>query len=78
MQRKFNTAMETVIATEKHSHILKPYIKCSANHFDRVGNLSPTGQIEFWRNVDSQMNDFNRCKTELTPFSLSKLNQKSR
>ena len=65
--RKFNNIMETVIANDKHSHILKPLMEANSLNFNRDGTFTVIGKEAFWREVDSQMRDFDRYKTELTP-----------
>ena len=64
---KFNAALEEVVAEERHSHVLKVEVQINNSNFDRLGSLTPIGQIEYWNSLDSQLKDFDQRKTELLP-----------
>ena len=67
LTRKFNNILEEVVAGDPHSHILKVQVDDHNANFDRAGNLSAFGRIKYWLNLDAQIRDFDRGKTELQP-----------
>ena len=67
LTQKFNIILHSVICGDKCSHSLKINIDCSANNFDRIGNLSRDGRIAYWKQLDNTMREFERGKTELRP-----------
>ena len=73
LTRKFNQALELVIAKDKRSHILKVHVEDSENNFDTTGELTAIGQVQYWRAIDDEMKDFDHGKTELTPTVKSEL-----
>ena len=70
LTRKFNTALEDVIADNRHSHILKIELEHTSAHFDQFGNITPAGKIDFWKDLDGQMKKFDRNRTDLKPKKL--------
>ena len=60
---KFNMTLEDIVASNRHSHILKIDVQKDNTHFDRSRNLTPLGIINFWRDLDAQIKDFDRGKT---------------
>ena len=67
LSSKFNTILEEVIAGDKRSHYLKVAVDLSSTNFDRWGNITSAGKIEFWKFVDETMKKFNRGITDLKP-----------
>ena len=66
--RKFNTALEDTVADNKRSHILKVAVLPNNSNFNCNGNLTPLCMIEYWQNLDAQMGDFDKSKTDLLPM----------
>ena len=65
---KFNTIMESVIAGDKRSHILKPFLEGTNANFDIFGNLTLAGKVAYWKMIDETMKDFDTEETELEPM----------
>ena len=53
--RKFNEVLDDVVLKYKHSHLMKIVLPEEANFFDHSGNLSTTGKIAFWKEVNMVM-----------------------
>ena len=66
---KFNEILEQVIACDRRSHILKPNLPGDASLFDIWGNLTASGKIDYWCEIDKQVRDFNCSKTDLKPMA---------
>ena len=64
---KFNNILENIIADDRHSHILKVDVQPNNTNFDRLRHLTPFGKIEFWRDLDNKLKEFDRGKTKLIP-----------
>ena len=64
---KFNDILESIIAGDKRSHIIKVRIDHNNQNYDRYGNITTIGKAEYWKFMDSEMHDFDRNKTELQP-----------
>ena len=69
---KFNTVLEDVVADDRHSHVMKVEVQQTGTNFDRCGNLTPMGKIEFWKHFDEQIKEFDRGKLELLPSKVCK------
>ena len=64
---KFNNILEETIAGDKRSHILNFRIERNKVNFDCSGNFTPEGFIEYWRQIDQTMREFDHGDTDLTP-----------
>ena len=58
--RKFNHAMETAVADDRLSHIIKIMVPPNDTYFDQSGDLTAAGRIEFWKDLDEQMKTLDR------------------
>ena len=64
---KHNDILEELLYEEGHSHIIDLKSLNKETYFDKNGNLLTEGRIQFWKEVDSIIKDFDRNKLELTP-----------
>ena len=69
LARKFNDLLEGVIHGNKKSHILKVEIDHNTIYYDRIGQLTQMGKIQYWKKLDEIMKEFDRGRTELEPTS---------
>ena len=77
--KKFNETMEDIVLKFKHSHVMSiSFPEDSSNLFDRMGFLSSSGKVAFWREVDKQMKAFDKSETDLRPGKRDKTRDRSR
>ena len=68
--RKVNAVLESVIL--KHSRYCHMMYLESVNefiHYDYQGNLMSQGRTQFWKEIDKQMKQFDKCQIDLKPKS---------
>ena len=72
--RKFNEVLDEALKVEQYMHILTVRDMEESNYFDINGNLTPTGQRQYWRNINHQMKEFDHNKIDLRPLVFRKDN----
>ena len=65
LREKFNAILEESLFKYKQTYIAE--IKLDRMHFDHNNNLFPTGQVRFWRELDSILKAFDRQYISLKP-----------
>ena len=71
LTHKFNDNLESVLADDRHSHILKVQVPMDADLFDNWGRLNANGRVTYWHSVDQIFRDFDRNKFDLQPHKMS-------
>ena len=64
---KFNSVLESTVADDQHSLLMKIEVQHTGTNFNHAGNLTPMGKIEFWNQFDELLKEFDREKIELLP-----------
>ena len=59
LRRKYNKILEESLTMHSNCNILHP-IPILKNNYDRFNNLSTNGKIEFWRDIDDQLRQFDK------------------
>ena len=56
--RKFNETLDELLYQESHMYMMNLISVIEANYFDQQGNLTKSGRIQFWAEVNHQMHLF--------------------
>ena len=70
MKRKFNYILEETLSGTGNNYILEIESCNTVDEFDRAGDLSQKGKINFWRDIDQKMRKFAKGELSLKPKSL--------
>ena len=62
---KFNKILHE--AADEQGHKVLSIRECSGHHFDDLGNLTNTGKIAFWKEMDFLLEEFDNDKIKLLP-----------
>ena len=73
LRRKFNSMLEERLLEARESHHIIS-IDVPTDEFDLLGNLSPSGKIKFWREIDRDMTKFDNGLITLKPRDFNLLN----
>ena len=66
LRKKFNTVLENLLASRKHSHIMN--IQLNQNRFfDNYSSLTFNGAREYWLEIDAQLRSFHKHEIDLVP-----------
>ena len=64
---KHNDILEELLFEEGYLHIIDLQSLIDENYFDHQGNLLAAGRIQFWKEVDMILKEFDHNKIELLP-----------
>ena len=67
LRLKFNDIMEETLVRRKDSFIMSIHDAFGSELFDCAGYLTNAGKIQFWREVDRQLELFDHQEIDLTP-----------
>ena len=67
LKSKHNDILEELLYEEGHSHIIEIRSLNQDRFFDQCGKLLAEGRIQFWKELDHIMKEFDRNKAELLP-----------
>ena len=69
-RKKFNTTLEAAVANEKSNFVLA-IESLEHLHYDMTGKLLSDGRIQFWKEVDHHMKEFDRGLLKLNPIVIA-------
>ena len=64
---KFNTILEEILSSLSNNYIIDLDDVLTNSMFDRNNNLSTTGRIAFWKELDNQLKLFDKQNITLKP-----------
>ena len=67
MRRKFNDSLDDLCKDDELNHVMQLKSVNELVHFDEFGNLTTTGQSDYWSELDQQLKNFDYHKIELKP-----------
>ena len=68
LRQKYNSLLEEAIAPRRHNYIVDVSKKVNKTAFDRNGELNVTGVINFWLELDKQIELFDKQQITLKPM----------
>ena len=66
IRNKFNKGINHLAQQRKHHHIMIIESLREDRHFEPSGKLNYWGKLQFWKELDYHINQFNRKKTSLS------------
>ena len=71
IRNKFNKGLNDMARSRNNHHILYTDLLNPNKHFERNGKLNYWGKMQFWREVDYYIKQFDRKKVSLNPRSFT-------
>ena len=69
MRVTFNVALNEILLMEGHTYIMQIDSTNNEKFLDASGKLLASGRVQFWKEMDQIIKDFDRKKSTLMPFN---------